>query len=329
MSLAPAVELTASNAIDYLHSRGVSPVRVSELAGGVSNTVLLVETDTGRFVLKQSLPQLRVEQQWLSDRSRIWREAAGLDAVARHLPRGSVPAVLFRDDANYVFAMTAAPEGARTWKAALLKGECDLSVAERIGEITAALISCGFQSAEMEQAFGDLAIFEQLRLHPYYRTVAIRHPDLAGFFNKLADSYPYRRYALTHGDWSPKNFLVGPGSIMAIDFEAIHYGDPAFDAAFLLNHLLLKSFHLKHRASAFAALAESFWTALNHGIPEVPDFEAHTLEHLGALLLCRMDGKSPAEYISDPELKQQIRMFARRLIIQPPASVLEVFGLCL
>ena len=178
MSPAPAVDLTASNAVDYLRSRGLSPFRVAELAGGVSNTVLLVETATERFVLKQSLPQLRVEQHWLSDRSRIWREAAALETVVGYLPEGSVPAVLFRDDENYVFAMTAAAEGTLPWKDSLLRGECDLRIDEQIGEITAALISCGFRSPSMERDFGDLTIFQQLRLDPYYRTVALRHPYL-------------------------------------------------------------------------------------------------------------------------------------------------------
>ena len=328
MSPTRAVDLTASNASQYLQSRGVTPTRVTELAGGVSNTVLLVETAIDNFVLKQSLPQLRVEQQWMSDRSRIWREAAGLAAVAPQLPEGSVPRVLFRDDDNYLFAMTAAADGAQSWKIGLMRGECDLDVAERIGEITAALISCSFRSRAMESAFGDLTIFDQLRLDPYYRTTATRHPDLTDFFNKLVDGYPARRYALTHGDWSPKNFLVGGGNVMAIDFEAIHFGDPAFDVAFLLNHLLLKSFHLRPHAAGFAALAERFWTTLRGEMPPVHNFEACTIEHLGALLLCRMDGKSPVEYIRDPDLKQQIREFARQIILRPPASVLEVFAAC-
>ncbi len=328
MSPVRAVDLTASNASDYLRSRGVTPTRVMELAGGVSNTVLLVETATEKFVLKQSLPQLRVEQQWLSDRARIRREADGLITVAPFLPEGSVPRVLFRDDDNYLFAMTAAPEGAQPWKSALLRGECDLDVAERIGGITAALISCGFRSPAMEHVFGDLTIFDQLRLDPYYRTTATRHPDLASFFSRLVDDYPARRYALTHGDWSPKNFLAGSGSVMAIDFEAIHFGDPTFDVAFLLNHLLLKSFHLKPHSAGFSALAERFWTTLRAEMPPVEQFEAYTIEHLGALLLSRMDGKSPVEYIRDPDLKQKIREFARQIILHPPSSVLEVFSAC-
>jgi 5-methylthioribose kinase len=328
MSAAPAVELTPSTAVEYLASRGVYPLRVSEFAGGVSNTVLLVETDSARFVLKQSLPQLRVEQHWLSHRSRVWREAAALEAVAPHLPAGAVPAVLFRDDDNYLFAMTAAPAESEPWKDALLRGECDPFIAERIGSITAALIRSGWQSPTMKAAFGDLTVFEQLRLHPYYRTVATRHPDLAGFFNTLADTYESHGCTLVHGDWSPKNFLVSKETVLAIDFEAIHFGDPAFDAAFLLSHLLLKSFYIRSRASALIGLAQVFWSVLRAGMPPVPEFEPRTLKHLGALLLSRIDGKSPVEYIQSPDLKQQIRDFARRLILTPPRSIAEVFERC-
>ncbi len=325
MTRAPAIELTPSTAFAYLANRGVRPLHVGELAGGVSNTVLLVETASGRFVMKQSLAQLRVEQHWLSDRSRVWREADAMETIASHLPEGAVPSILFRDDDNYLFAMSAAPAGSETWKSALLRGECDPRVAAHVGSITAALMRAGWQSPVMEAAFGDLTVFGQLRLEPYYRTVATRHPDLAGFFTMLVETYASRRCTLVHGDWSPKNFLIAGGSAMAIDFEAVHFGDPAFDAAFLLNHLLLKSFHLHSLAGAFAGLAEIFWSSMISEMPPAPDFERHTLEHLGGLLLSRIDGKSPVEYIRDPNLKQQIREFARRLILDRPRYLREVF----
>ena len=64
-------ELTAENAAGYLHGRPEVPPddwRVTALGGGVSNTVLLVEGDRLRFVMKQSLPKLRVEEDWYSRR---------------------------------------------------------------------------------------------------------------------------------------------------------------------------------------------------------------------------------------------------------------------
>jgi Ser/Thr protein kinase RdoA (MazF antagonist) len=180
----------------------------------------------------------------------------------------------------------------------------------------------------MRAEYGDLTIFDQLRLDPYYRTTAARHPDLARSLSSLADDYARHCSTLVHGDWSPKNFLVGPAPAMAIDFEAIHFGDPAFDTAFLLNHLLLKSFHLPSHANDLARLANTFWTVTLAEMPPIPDFERRTIQHLGALLLARIDGKSPAEYIREQALRERIRLVARHIVLDPPACVREVFESC-
>jgi hypothetical protein len=60
-------------------------------------------------------------------------------------------------------------------------------------------------------------------------------------------------------------------------------------------------------------------------MPATSWFEQATVEHLGALLLARIDGKSPAEYIREESLKERIRAFARALILDPPPSVADVW----
>jgi 5-methylthioribose kinase len=135
-----------------------------------------------------------------------------------------------------------------------------------------------------------------------------------------------RRVSVVHGDWSPKNFLVSAGTVMAIDFEVVHFGDPAFDTAFLLNHLLLKSFYRPQWSGELTRLALRFWEVYQAGIPADCDWiKAATLAHLGCLLLARIDGKSPAEYLTAPSLREHVRGFAQNLILHPPARVSEVF----
>jgi 5-methylthioribose kinase len=324
----PLVELDLRSAPDYVAEKcrlEAASVSVRQLAGGVSNTVLLVEHPCGRFVLKQSLPKLRVQQDWLSDRERIVKEASSLSLLYRHLPQGSVPEILFSDPDNYAYAMTAAPPEAETWKAELLRGTMRPDVAAKIGSILAGIIRSSWDSAAMREQYGELRVFDQLRLDPYYRTTAARHPEFAWYFEKLVSEYPRRARCLVHGDWSPKNFLVTDCAVMAIDFEAIHYGDPAFDAAFFLNHLLLKSFYLPDHAPELAEAAVRFWTALNENSLKYPDFEKMTLTHLPALLLARVDGKSPAEYITRPDMKETIREFARSMMRRRPRSVAAVW----
>jgi 5-methylthioribose kinase len=246
--------------------------------------------------------------------------------LAPHLPAGCLPEILFEDRENFLFAMTAAPATAATWKSLLLEGEFDLSVAARIARILAAMVSASWRNPEAERLFGDQTVFDQLRLDPYYRTTALRHPDLRPHFERLMRESAARRVSLVHGDWSPKNFLVSDDAVMAIDFEVTHFGDPAFDSAFLLNHLLLKSFYRPQWSAELARLALRFWEIYRAAIPSDCDWiESATLAHLGCLLLARIDGKSPAEYITEPVLCDRIRGFARHLILFPPAQIAAVF----
>ena len=323
------LELDAGNAVAYLEScpecRGVD-WRITPLGGGVSNTVLLAESGDRRLVLKQALPKLRVEEDWFADRTRIHRECAALRMLAPHLVSGSLPEVLFEDEHNCLFAMTAAPAGAVTWKAALLDGEIRENTAVQVAGILADIIRASWHSRRWEEIFGDLTAFDQLRLDPYYRFTASRHTHLARHFEARIDEAKSRASSLVHGDWSPKNFLVNGTAVMAIDFEVIHYGDPSFDAAFLLNHLALKSFFRPEWASGYAQLARRFWEHLAAGLPPVAEwFQAATCRHLACLLLARIDGKSPAEYITEKPLKAKIREFAMRMILDPPGTVADFF----
>lgn len=323
------LELDATNAADYLRARGVdcSNARISELGGGISNTVLLVETAGDRFVLKQSLGKLSVKADWFSDRGRIFRESRALTWAARHLPPGSVPKVLFEDRENWLFAMTAAPAGAQDWKSLLMLGEVDHTVAAAIGQMLRAMVRASWRDRESERVFGDQTVFDQLRIDPYYRTTAARHPELKSYFDRLISDSGARRVSLVHGDWSPKNFLISEAGVMAIDFEVMHFGDPSFDSAFLLNHLLLKCFHSPQWMHGYVLAALLFWESFRIGLPpECTWMEQATLQHLGCLLLARVDGKSPAEYLTDGALRDRVICFARALIVDPPASVVDVFA---
>ncbi len=300
-------------------------IRASELAGGVSSTVLLLETAAGRMVVKQSLGQLRVRQEWFCDRSRILQESAALRLLGPLLPPGAVPKVLLEDAGNLLYFMSAAPAAAETWKTKLLRGECDPAMAVAAGDTLAGIFRAGWESSELEKRYGDLTVFNQLRLQPYFGQCAERHPECAAFLQMLIDTYPERCSTLVHGDWSPKNMLVADSQFMAIDLEVIHFGDPAFDIAFLLNHLLLKAFRLPAMASDMRNLATLFWTSVREGFAPASDWEVQTIAYWAGLLLARVDGKSPVEYITEPELINDIRNFAKAMIRSRPATIEEVF----
>lgn len=316
--------------------RGPEALTVRPLGGGVSNLVFLVEGPGIRWVAKQSLAKLRVQDDWPADRERIFREAEAIELL-RPLLRAQaglgvsrLPDVIHIDRENYFFLMTAAPEGSVVWKEMLLCGQVEVSVARDVGLLLGRLIQASRADRDLQARFEDRRAFDQLRVDPYYRTVAARQADVRSIVEELISDSWQVRTAIVHGDYSPKNILVcGRGELFLIDFEVVHWGDPAFDAGFLLNHLFLKALYQPRFAELYFSAAHEFWKALVSYLEEVAaqDLEAMTLRHLGALMLARIDGKSPVEYIGDDATKNRVRAVAKRILRDRPQRLADAVQL--
>jgi 5-methylthioribose kinase len=321
--------LDSHDALDWIAGELRVPagdVRLTALGGGISNLVILAEAPGIRYVFKQALERLRVEQEWLCRRDRIFRESAAIRDLAAVLPPGSVPELVLESRDNYLYAMRAAPADAVPWKSQLLAGEVRLDTAARAGHLLGTWIRESANQPDWPCAYGDWTVFEELRLDPYYRTTAENHPELSDEFASLIDECRQRRISLVHGDFSPKNLLALPDSLTVIDWEVVHWGDPSFDAAFLTNHLLLKAFYRPGDRLRYRDAALVFWRALHHELGSGFDWlEPAAMRHLGCLLLARIDGKSPAEYIRQDEAKDQIRRAAIGLIRRPTHTAQQCF----
>ena len=316
-------EITPENAADYLRASGRVPaagaVAVRALGWGVSNLVLRVEVEGGDpFVLKQSRGQLRTTMPWFSRLDRIWTEAAALRRLAARLPAGAVPEVLWEDRDNYLFAMSCAPDDSAVWKARLLAGAADPAVARRAGSILAAMHAVPAGPGGDWGPLADTTVFDQLRLDPFYRTVARAHPALAGRLGALIDGSirpPVRTFV--HADFSPKNLLVHPhgAGLTVVDFETAHAGDPAFDLGFFLSHLLLKAFRSAPGHGPFLDLIDAFWESYldraGAHLRSVPSDSAAA--HAAACALARVDGKSPVDYL-DEGRRAAVRRFATAVL---------------
>jgi len=321
----------ASTAEAYLRRTGrLAPgdqVQIERLAGGVSNEVLRVTRRDGSgdssFVVKQARAQLRVPQPWFCTVERIWRETATLAACQPLAQPGQVPRILFEDRENYLFAMTAAPRDHRTWKHDLLAGVVDLEVADQCGRLLGAIHAGSWRDARIAREFADRQLFDELRLDPYYRTVARQVPEAAQAFAQLIDSIAANCCALVHADFSPKNILLFPGGLLLVDYETGHYGDPAFDLGFFFSHLCLKTYYHAPQSAAILAAVQVAWDAYRREVePRIPAADWRALSarwtrHLGGCLWARLDGKSQVEYLTAPPRREFARALARALLFQP------------
>ncbi len=218
------------------------------LPGGVSSDIWRVDLPGKRICVKRALPRLRVAQVWEAPIERNRYERQWLQTAA-HAVHGCAPKVLAWDDAAGLFAMEYLEFP--VWKNLLREGKAHAAFAAKVGSALAAIHAATAGKPEVEQAFPTDAIFHAIRLEPYLVASAARHADLADVLQRLVQRTAASKHCLVHGDVSPKNILVAGHGPVFLDAECAWYGDPAFDLAFCLNHMFLKSVWVPQARAGF------------------------------------------------------------------------------
>ena len=301
-------------------------LHLTPLAGGVASDIWKVEADGRSFAVKQALPKLRVARDWQVPVSRNVSEVDWLRTAARIIP-DAVPRVLAHDPAIGAFAMDYLdPAQHPVWKAELLAGRADPGFAGKVGAAIASLHAATARSEAIARQFATDALFHAIRLEPYLEATAREHSGLSQALMRLSRETLGTKVALVHGDVSPKNILVGPRGPVFLDAECAWYGDPAFDLAFCLNHMLLKCVARPDARArlvgCFEELAKSYLAQVTWEAREALERRAARL--LPALLLARIDGKSPVEYITAEADKARVRRVAMPLVASPPSHLADV-----
>lgn len=302
------------------------PARWEPLSGGVSSDIWKVEAGGRSLCVKRALAQLKVEAEWKAPLSRNAYEWAWMQFAAQHCP-DNVPRPIAHDEAAGFFAMSfLEPSEHPVWKQQLLRGEVVPATARAVGDVLGRLHAASAGRPDIAAAFETIDNFYALRLEPYLVATSARHPTLAPVLLELVARTAGTQHALVHGDVSPKNVLVGPRGPVFLDAECAWYGDPAFDLAFCLNHLLLKGLvqpgSKELLAASFAALADAYFAHVTwEAKGRLEERAAHLLP---ALLLARVDGKSPVEYVTLEAQRALVRSVAIALLRAPARRLQDV-----
>ncbi len=328
------------NVAGYLVSKGFAKkeedVKVERLGGkwgtmGVSSTLLKVEMPNATYVLKQPMPNLAVKDDWPADPDRIFMEERCIQTLGEMLGRDMVPHVVYVDRENYIGMFSYIPPEYVLWKRHLLDGKVDHRIAVKVGGILGRIHEETYMSPKMAKRFAENRIFLQLRIDPYYNTIARRVPEGRDVVLAEVERVLSTKIVMVHGDYSPKNVLVKDTDIVLLDHEIVHWGEPTPDLSFCLSHLSLKFIHMSMEAAKirfeYLETIKKFSDAYADNIAfwNRDQLNKVAVRGLGCFILARIDGKSPVEYITRDDTWNVGRRISKRLILDPHPSLEEAY----
>ncbi|NKB62941.1 MAG: phosphotransferase [Gammaproteobacteria bacterium] len=319
----PTIETRYLNLVEELGlGRREEVSTIIPLTGGVASDIVQVIVGDQRLCLKCALEKLKVDEDWRAPVHRNRAEYAWLEVAAQVIPESTV-ALFGRSQQSPCFAMEFL-EGDDTylWKTSLLNGTLNVDEAISVGQAIGKIHARSASSAFSTEPFRNRDDFYELRLDPYLKFTASRHPAVAAHLESLVERLYEASSVLTHGDVSPKNIIFRDGSPIILDAECATMGDASFDIAFCMNHLVLKAVHLPAVRSELLNAALEVWGTYVHYVHwESPEqLEAKVCELLPALMLSRIDGKSPVEYLTE-ENRQVVRELSLKRLQTPCISL--------
>lgn len=296
------------------------------MTGGVSSEIWQVTVGDSVYCMKRALRRLKVEAEWHAPVERNLYEVRW-NRIAGTIAPGSAPRVHYHDDERMFFVMDYLdPRHYELWKEKLRRGCAEPADARNVGRILASIHAAAAGDAAIAAQFPSTDIFYDIRLEPYLLATAGRHADLSARLEALCRITAETRLTLIHGDVSPKNILIGPDGPVFLDAECACIGDPAFDVAFCLNHMLLKCLWNPAATdpylNCYAAMSDRYLQGVDWEDPAA--LEARAAALLPALFLARVDGKSPVEYITEESDRDKVRRCARALLRSAPSRLEEI-----
>lgn len=300
---------------------------VTALTGGVASDIAHVKRGDHDYCVKFALPKLRVKADWYAPVERNLAEYRWLETYAQ-IDRDGAIALYGHSPSHNGFVMEYL-SGPNTYliKTALFEGKGTRQDAEMVGRNLGRVHQISTNHDFDRQPFHNRDDFYALRIEPYLIHTAKAHDRVADQMNAMAEHLYHAEQVLVHGDVSPKNILIHEQRPYLLDAECATMGDASFDVSFCLNHFILKALHLPSHRSDYLRLCEAFWQAYRAEIQfeDHNQLEKRISQLLPMLLLARVDGKSPVEYLTEASAGE-VRALALSLIDKQPATIAELLS---
>ena len=304
-------------------------IKYKRLEGGVSSEVYYVKTNKSDYCIKRSLKKLLVKKNWIANTNRIKYEYLWLKHCKKIISRNIPKTFEFDNKKKYIVMEYLNDSKYKTLKQLYFNKVVNIKTIKLISKHLYKIHSSSKNLKTKKIFDGNNNNFYDLRLDPYFNEVGRIYPKYKKYIKNINKNYFENSSTLVHGDFSPKNILIGKNKIIYLDAECCNFGDPVFDLVFFTNHLLIKSIFIKDKSQEFIKSYIIFYKEYlnNLNLKNYKSYINRIIEMTPIMLLARIDGKSPVEYLNSKKIKNIIRKKSFLLLNSKINNLNDIVGI--
>ena len=307
--------ISTTKILNILHSKNINI-----LNGGHLNDVVQVLFENELFVIKYANRISAKKYSFLLPDQRSEIEYNTINVFHKLIKNSEfIIKTICIDNEKQIIIFESAPNNCESLFTKFISNEVHYSLLSNIVKSLAVMHSVTYNNYSLHEQFSDSMGFLKLKIEVQCRNITkdiSLQKEIDCFINESLEI----RIALLHGDFAPKNILTWDNKYLFIDFEESSYADPALDIGYFLAHIYIHYFitnNIQFKNAADIVLKE-YLENINFSDDK---FIIRISKYIGIFILSRIDGKAYADYITDENVKKDLRYFGKRLFLNEEISI--------
>jgi len=281
---------------------------------GLINYIFSIKTKDKELIVKHAGDRARGKPSVRIDQKRLKNEFDAIYLYKKLCQSNHFPQILFFDQEFNLMAMEKVPRTYTLLETELREGKVDTALAASFGEFLAEMHNSTKDATKVKETINNIDMIQQIKIPFIYDNIT-SDPQEIEVIKALKNSLLTDKQCQVHGDFKPNNIFVNEKDFILIDFEQSYYGNPLLDFAYLPSAYLVLSFLHPEKQSVYFEAIRFFWKAYKKNIL-LPADEQAALQHLGVILLARVDGIIKYDFLQQNQVASILRKVAKKLILR-------------
>ncbi len=281
---------------------------------GLINYIFSIRTKDKELIVKYAGDRARGKPSVRIDQKRLKNEFEAIYLYKKLCPSNHFPTTIFFDQEFNLMAMEKVPPAYILLETELREGRINTALAASLGEFLAEMHNSTRDATTIKDIINNIDMIQQIKIPFIYDNIT-SDPQEIEVIKALKNSLLTDKQCQVQGDFKPNNIFVRGEDFILIDFEQSYYGNPLLDFAYLPSAYLVLSFLHSEKQSAYFEAIRLFWNAYKKNIL-LPADEQAALQHLGVILLARVDGIIKYDFLQSNQIASILRKVAKKLILR-------------